>query len=86
MIFDDNSVPFSKLSLNVSSLICPCKKPAANKSPAPVKSRIFRFFLLWHSIIPSLVTATLPLAPRVITNSFFKIAMVFVYVVHKFIT
>ena len=39
MIFDDNSVPFSKLSLNVSSLICPCKKPAANKSPAPVKSR-----------------------------------------------
>ena len=45
MIFDDNSVPFSKLSLVDKLFICPCKKPAANKSPAPVKSIIFRFFL-----------------------------------------
>ena len=36
---------------NDKLFIRPCKYPAANKSPAPVKSTIFKFFLTLHSTI-----------------------------------
>ena len=40
MTFEDISVAVSKLSFVDLLLIKPCKKPPANKSPAPVKSFI----------------------------------------------
>ena len=30
-------------------LIYPCRNPAANKSPAPVRSKIFKIFIVYHT-------------------------------------
>ena len=46
----------------------PCKYPAANKSPAPVKSFIFKFFLASHSITSFCLTLMAPFSPLVITT------------------
>ena len=43
MTFDAISVPFSKLSFILFLFMYPCKNPAAKRSPAPVKSMIFKF-------------------------------------------
>mgnify|MGYP003320439962 CR=1 FL=1 len=52
--------------------IKPCKKPAANKSPAPVRSTILRFSLTPFSTTSSPLINIAPFSPLVITNSFFK--------------
>ena len=46
----------------------PCKYPAANKSPAPVKSTIFKFFLASYSNISWFLIAIAPFDPLVITR------------------
>ena len=43
----------------------PCKNPAAKRSPAPVRSRILRFFCILHSKISSPLIATAPFSPLV---------------------
>ena len=50
IIFEDISVPFSKLSFTDFPLTYPSRKPPANKSPAPVKSTIFKSFFALHSV------------------------------------
>ena len=49
-------------------MINPCRNPAANKSPAPVRSTIFKSGLLLHSVTLEPLIATLPFSPRGITN------------------
>ena len=49
----------------------PCKKPAANKSPAPVKSFMSRFCCAGNSKTVSPLIATDPLSPLVIIIFFF---------------
>ena len=48
----------------------PCKKPPANKSPAPVKSLIARSFLAEHSTTLFLSIATAPLSPVLQLSSY----------------
>ena len=53
----------------------PCKNPAAKRSPAPVRSTIFKFFCIPLSITSSPLIATAPFSPLVITtnlSSFFE--------------
>ena len=66
IIFDDISVPFNKHSLSLKLDKYPCRYPAANKSPAPVRSTISKFELAEHSQISFLFTDIAPLLPRVI--------------------
>ena len=70
MTLDDISVPFSKLSLNDILFTCPCKKPPAKRSPAPVKSTIFKPSFTPHSTTSSPLIATAPFSPRVTTIIF----------------
>ena len=63
-------MPLTKLSLIVFPLISPCRNPAANKSPAPVRSTTLRFLLAEHSTTSSPLIANAPLSPRVITINF----------------
>jgi len=65
-------VPFSKLSLSDKLFTRPCKNPAAKRSPAPVKSIIFKFFWISHLTTSFLLIAILPFSPRVKTISFPK--------------
>ena len=60
IILEDKSVPFSRLSLKDKLFIYPCKNPAANKSPAPVRSVIFKFFFASHSVIWLFLIAIAP--------------------------
>ena len=46
---------------------CPCKKPAAKRSPAPVKSTILSPSLIPHSTTSSPLIATAPFSPLVST-------------------
>ena len=64
---EDISVPLSKLSLRDILLTCPCKKPAAKRSPAPVKSTILRPSFIPHSTTSSPLMATAPFSPLVKT-------------------
>ena len=56
----------------VKLFMTPCKYPAANKSPAPVRSIILRFFSAEHSTISPLFSAMAPFSPLVITKFLFK--------------
>ena len=47
----------------------PCRNPAAKRSPAPVRSTIFKFLLTPHSIISSPLIAIAPFSPLVIIIS-----------------
>ena len=49
------------------------EKTAANKSPAPVRSTIFRFLLTPHSTIFSPLIAIAPFSPLVITINFYSV-------------
>ena len=73
LLLDDISVPFSKLSFIDNLLIYPCKNPAANRSPAPVRSIILRFFCISLSTTSSPLTATAPFSPLVTTTNLFKL-------------
>ena len=69
MTLDDISVPFSRHFLVDNLLIYPCKNPAAKRSPAPVRSIIFRFCCAALSIISLPLIATAPFSPLVITSN-----------------
>ena len=60
-------MPLSKLSFKDILLTYPCKKPAAKRSPAPVKSTILRPCLTPHSATSSPLIATAPFSPLVNT-------------------
>jgi hypothetical protein len=49
-------------------IIFPCKNPDANKSPAPVRSTMFKFSFILVSTISSPSIATAPFSPLVTTN------------------
>ena len=63
-------MPFSKLSLSDKLFTRPCKNPDAKRSPAPVKSIIFKFFWISHSTTSFLLIAILPFSPLVRTINF----------------
>ena len=62
-------MPFSRQLFIDSLLIYPCKNPAANKSPAPVRSTILRLFCIVFSITSSPLIATEPFYPLVIITN-----------------
>ena len=67
-----NSFPINNVLFFSKLFKFPCKKPAANKSPAPVKSTMLRFFSAGHSAISPLAKAIAPFSPLVITKCLFK--------------
>ena len=60
-------MPLSRLSFKDILFTCPCKKPAAKRSPAPVKSAILSPCLIPHSTTSSPLIATAPFSPLVTT-------------------
>ena len=63
MTLDDISVPCARQSFNDILFTCPCKKPLANRSPAPVKSTIFNPFFIPYS------TTSLPFIAIILISS-----------------
>ena len=70
MILDAISVPSLRLSCGFLLLVYPCKNPAAKRSPAPVRSTIFKFVFACVSNTSSPSKAIEPLSERVISDKY----------------